>query len=205
MIKENIKCFCGYNLLIEYDEEIDIDKEPDVLDKIFSGTFMCYTCPSCAKIHKPEYRVMFLWKSKNYKLQVIPELERGQFYINKKDNPQHETVISFREMSDRLAVLKDGLEPVAVETIKSFILAKAEENYPDNDINAWYHNYGPSGIEFHLEGLRQGEIAVMRIPCDLYDRTLSEYLKHPKKNIYVSLRVRSYLSVQNLLRHEALK
>jgi len=204
-LKKNISCPCGGNIQFDYDEEIDLDVKPQTLEDISKGTFMSYKCPSCGKKHKPEYRIILNWKSKNYRLLVIPELERGDFYLKKKENINFETVIGFPEMADRLSVIKDGLEPVVIETLKAFIHAKAEENYPDNDINVWYYCCGPSGIEFHLDGIRRGEIAVMIIPNEMYEKTLNEYKKHPKANNYAALRVRSYLSIQNLLRPDVLK
>ena len=204
-MKQNIKCLCGTNFQVEYEDEIDLDKTPDVLDKILNGSFMSYSCLYCNKKHKPEFRITILWKSKKTKMEVIPELDRGEFYRNKKDNIPYETIISFPEMSDRLAVIKDDLEPAVIEALKSFLLSKAAENYPDKDINAWYHCKGEDGIEFHLDGIRAAEVAVMRIPMETYDRTLDDFKKRPKNEMFASLRVRSYLSVQNMLRHDALK
>ena len=204
-MKKNINCLCGCNFSIQYDEEIDLEKDPELFDKIFSGTFMSYPCTSCKKVHKPEYKITVVWKSKNLRMQVLSELERGEFYRNKKENSSIETVIGFPEMADRLAVIKSDLEPVVIETIKSYLLEKAMENYPDKDINAWYHCKGQDVIEFHLDGIRTGEIAVMRVPQEIYDKTLADYKKKPKSDAFSSLRVRSYLSVQNILRHDALK
>ena len=204
-LKKNIICPCTNTLSFEYEEEPDLDANPQILETIFNGTFMSIACASCGKLHKPEYRITLNWKSKNLRLTALPELERGEFYMKKKENMQNETVIGFPEMADRLSVIKDGLEPVVIETLKSYILAKAEESYPDYDINAWYHSALSNGIEFHLDGIRQNEVAVMRIPLEMYDKTLDEFKKHPKKNIFASLRVRTYLSVQNLLRPDALK
>ena len=204
-MKKNLNCLCSGNFSIDIDEDIDLDKEPECLDKILSGTFMSFVCPHCGKKHKPEHKLMVLWKSKKLKLEVLPELDRGEFYLRKKDTPDFETVIGFPEMADRLAVIKDDLEPVIIETLKSYLLAKAEENYPNKEINVWYYRSSPEGIEFHLDGIRDGEVAVMRVPRDIYDKTTEEYSKHPKNEIYTLLRVRSYLSVQNMLRHDALK
>jgi len=204
-LKKNIICPCGKTFPFEFEEEIDLDSNPQIMETILKGTFMSIACSSCGKLHKPEYRITLNWKSKNLKLTAIPELERGEFYLKKNENNQNETVIGFPEMADRLTVIKDGLEPVVIETLKSYILAKAEESYPDYDINAWYCCSVPSGIEFHLEGIRQDEIAVMRIPLEMYDKTLDEYKKQPKKSLFASLRVRTYLSVQNLLRPDVLK
>ncbi|MCL2211566.1 MAG: CpXC domain-containing protein [Treponema sp.] len=204
-MKKNISCLCGTNIAIDYDEDIDIDNNPKVLKEIFDGTFMSYKCDFCGKKHKPEFKILIFWKTKNLKMEVYPELDRGEFYRNKKDVSSFETVIGFPEMADRLAVVNDGLEPVIIETLKSYLLAKAEENYPDRDIGAWYHCKNPLDIEFHLSGIKYGEVAVMKIPTEIYEKTHDDYVKHPKNGIFPSLRIRSYLSVQNLLRNDALK
>jgi len=204
-MKKNIVCPCGNNIPFNFDEEIDLDKNTEILDSVLKGTFMSFNCPSCFKVHKPEFKITFYWKSKNYDLTVLPELDRGDFYLKKKETYAHDIVIGFPEMADRLTVIKDDLEPAVIETLKAYILAQAEEKYPDNDIEAWYYCTVPSALEFHLDGIRKGEVAVMRIPQEMYDKTLSEYKKHPKNSNFTALRVRSYLSVQNLLRPEVLK
>jgi hypothetical protein len=169
------------------------------------GSFMNYTCPSCGKKHKPEFPLALLWPSRNVRLEVLPELNRGDYYRRKKDPPDTETLIGYPEMADRLAVIRDGLEPVAVEAMKYYLLLKAEESYPDAEISVWYQHKGPESIEFHLHGIRAGEVAVSRIPLGVYEKTLGDYKKHQKGDIYNALRFRSYLSIQNMIRPEELK
>jgi len=204
-MKSTITCLCGTNILIDYEESIDLDQEPKYLEEISSGAFMTYKCSFCGKKNKPEFPITLEWKSKDLKMRVIPELERGEFYRDKKDTYKFETIISYPEMADRLAVIKDGLDPVAIEALKAFLVDKAAESYPDKEVNAWYHLSDPSFIEFHLDGIRQEEVAVMKIPHEIYIKTLNDYKKSPKSGIFPSLRVRSYLSVQNYLRPDGLK
>jgi hypothetical protein len=204
-MKMTITCICGTNILIDYEEEIDLDQEPKYLEEIFSGKFMNYKCSFCGRNNKPEFLINIEWKSKKIKMKILPELYRGEFYRDKNDDPKFETIISYPEMADRLSVINDGLEPVIIEALKSYLLDKAAENYPDKTVNAWYHSNSSAGIEFHLDGIRQGEVAVMKIPHDVYKKTLDDYKKNPKNGIFPSLRVRSYLSVQNYLRDDGLK
>jgi len=204
-MKQEIACPCGNIFSIDIEEEIDLDLKPEYLDNILNGTFMSYNCTVCQKKHKPEFRIVIIWKSKKLRLEVLPELERGEFYRRKKEKTPYETVIGFPEMADRLAVIKNNLEPVIIETLKSYLLAKADENYPDKEINAWYYGISSEGIEFHLEGIRKDEVAVMRIPREFYEKTLQDYKKHPKSETFKSLRISSYLSVQNILCPDALR
>ena len=71
-MKINLKCLCAANFIFEYETEIDLDLKPEYLDKIFNGTLMSASCPSCGKIHKPEYKINIIWKSKNLKMEVLP-------------------------------------------------------------------------------------------------------------------------------------
>ncbi|MCL2243751.1 MAG: CpXC domain-containing protein [Treponema sp.] len=209
-MKSSIHCPCGKIFSVEIEEEIDLDASNDNLEKINNGTFMSFICPGCEKKHKPEYKIKILWNSRNLKFEILPEPDRNDFYLKKKvktfaGNNQYETIIGYPEMADRISVINDNLEPVVIETLKYYLLVKADENYPDRDINAWYHGKGDEGIEFHLDGIRPDEVAVMKVPMNVYDKTCKDYRKHPKNGIYRSLRSRSYMSVQNLFRPEAIK
>jgi len=204
-MRSNITCLCGTNIIIDYEEEINLDQEPKKLEEILNGTFMSYECSFCGRKNKPELPISIEWKSKNLKMRVLPELERGEFYRNKKDDYKFETIISYPEMADRLAVINDGLDPIIIEALKSYLLDKAEESYPDKEINAWYHLNDPAFIEFHLDGIKQGEVAVMKVPHEVYKKTLDDYKKNQKNGIFPLLRVKSYLSVQNYLRPDGLK
>jgi hypothetical protein len=213
---QKIPCFCENTFTVDIPQEINLDEKPEFLDQIFNGTFLNFTCPSCGKKHKPEFAITVLWPKKKARFEVFPELDRGEFYRRKKDVPEKgplkkETIIGYPELVDRLLVLRDGLEPAAVEAIKYYLYVKAEEQYPDDEIEIWY--VGMEGnisdaaavLEFHLHGIKQDEIAVMKIPGPLYIKTLDDYKKRPKSEIFTALRVRSYLSVKNTMRPEALK
>ncbi|MCL2067188.1 MAG: CpXC domain-containing protein [Treponema sp.] len=204
-MKKNIPCPCGKVFSAEYEEETDLDRNPEFIDKILDGTYINFTCPDCEKVHKPEYPVSLLWQSKKLNFEVLPEMDRGEFYRRKKANADFETIIGYQELADRIAVVRDGLEPVAIEALKYYLLIKAEETYPDLEISAWYQGNVSGGIEFHLYGITSDEVAVMRIPREVYEKTLEDYRKHPGKDIFASLRIRSYLSVQNITRPDFLK
>lgn len=204
-MKQKIPCPCDNSFSVEVPEEIDLDENPACFDEILDGSFMNFTCPSCGKKHKPEFPLFIRWPARNLRFEILPELDRGEFYRRKKDPPGTETLIGYPEMADRLALIRDGLEPAAVEALKYYLLVRAEDTYPDADISIWYQARGPEHIEFHLHGIREGEVAVSQVPLSVYEKTLEEYKKHPRAEIYRALRCRSYLSVQNLMRPEELK
>jgi hypothetical protein len=211
-VKRKIPCFCDNIIEAEVPEEIDLDSNSENLEKILDGSFLNFICPRCNKKHKPEWKLMVLWPSKKMRFEVFPELDRGEFYRRKK-TPQEkntvplETIIGYPEMADRLAVLRDGYEPVAIEAIKYFLHLKAEEQYPDDEIEIWYFGTDEKdkSLEFHIHGIKVGEVAVMKVPRAVYEKNLGEYRKNPKSEIFTALRVRSYLSVKNTMRPEELK
>jgi hypothetical protein len=205
-MKHKIPCFCDNTFTVEVPEEIDLDLRPEYLDEIMNGTFMRFSCSSCGKIHKPEFPLRVLWPSRNIGLEVYPERERMGFYRSKKGGEKTGTVIiGYPEMADRLAVLRDGLEPAAVEALKYYLLLKAEETYPDNEISIWYQSKSEEALEFHLHGLQEGSVAVSRVPLGLYEKTCGDYNKNPRSEPFVSLGFHSYVSVQNMMRPEVLK
>jgi hypothetical protein len=187
------------------EDEIDLDRKSEYIDSICGGSFFTFICPACGKKHRPEYHITVLWPSKRIRFEVIPELGRGEFQRRKKDPPDTETLIGYPELADRIAVIRDNLEPAAIESLKYFLLLKAEETYPAREIAIWYYGSGEQGIEFHLHGIRDDEVAVVRTPRELYNKQLDDYRKHPQGEIFAALRIRTCLSVQNLRRPEESK
>ncbi|MDR1419199.1 MAG: CpXC domain-containing protein [Treponema sp.] len=224
-MKRKIPCFCDNAFSVDVPDEIDLDRRPEYIAEIMDGTFMNFTCPSCGKKHKPEFPVTVNWPGRTLRMEALPELERGEFYRRKKkakksepkngETPPLETVIGYPELADRIAVVRDGLEPAAVEALKYYLLLKAEENLDDDEKEpgVWYQGKtGGSGnspdagfLEFHIHGLREEEVAVTRIPMAIYEKTLDDYRKHPKSEMFAILRSGTYLSVQNALRPDILK
>jgi hypothetical protein len=222
-MKRKIPCLCDRVFEVEVPEEINLDTDPAYLDEIKDGSFFNFSCPACGKKHKPEFPLLILWPSKKLRFEVLSELERGEFYRRKKTavrkaSEAAETIIGYPEMADRLTVIHDGFEPAPVEAIKYYLLIKAEEQYPDEEIEIWYFGFSKGGdangvedargiegfLEFHIHGIKENEVAVMKVPISLYEKTLHDYRSNPKKEIFSVLRVKTYLSVKNTMRHEAL-
>ena len=209
-MKRKITCFCENAFDVDIPDEIDLDTGT-YLEEIQNGNFLNYSCPSCGKKHKPEFQIMLVWPSKKTRYEIFPEMDRGEFYRRKKqpggkDAYKLETIIGYPEMADRLAVIRDGLEPAAIEAIKYFLYVKAEEQYPDDELDIWYYSRqgdsNPDSLEFHIHGIRENEVAVMKIPLSLYQKTLEDYKNNSKPELFGDLRVKSYLSVKNTMRPE---
>jgi len=206
-MRHKIPCFCDNTFVVDAPEEINLDTDPQLIEDILAGNFMNYTCTSCGKKHKPEFNLTVKWPGKNIELEVLPELSRGEFYRRKegKNQETRETVISYPELSERISMLKDELVTEAVEAIKYYLFVKADESYPEEDISVWYHTKTGDNLEFHIHGIKDNEVAVMRVPFAVYQKTLDDFTSNPKSEPFISLRVKSYCSIQNMLQPDELK
>jgi hypothetical protein len=209
-MKRKIPCLCENIFTVEVPGEIDLDKDPKYLDEIEHGGFMNFTCPWCGKLHKPEFPLIVLWPGKNLRLEVIPEQERMGFYRRKSENQKDdktEVVAGYIELADRLAVMRDGLEPAVIEALKYYLYLKAGETNPENEINIRYYGRAASAaaLEFHIQGLKENSVALTRLPFSLYEKTAGDYKKHPRGELFTSLRHKDYLSVQNMMLPGTLK
>jgi len=203
-MKKRIPCICENSFTVEISDEIDLDRDGGYLEQIQNGTFYNFTCPSCGKNNKPEFPISLTWPSKGLKFEVIPELDRGEFYQRKKTPAEKnqvlpETIIGYPEMAERLTVIRDGYDPVPVEAIKYNLQLKAEEQYPDNEMEIWYFASAEGSLEFHILGIKENEVAVMKVPVSTYERTLNDYKSNPKAEIFKALRFRTYLSYKNTM------
>jgi hypothetical protein len=72
-------------------------------------------------------------------------------------------------------------------------------------MEVFYFRHTDDAIEFHIHGIRENEVAVMMVPFSLYEKTLDDYTKNRKDELFAALRVRSYLSVKNTMRPDELK
>ena len=212
-MKRKITCYCDSSFEIDTPTEINLDKNPEYLDEILEGSFFSFECKKCRKKHKPEYPLKVIWEGKKLNLEVLPEQERNTFYKKstketQKSSGATEVLIGYPEMADRLAVIKEGLNPLIIETIKYYLHLKAEEEKNDGEIHIWFYakNKGKSAkdasLEFHIHGLTQNEIAKMQIPLALYEKTMEDYKSNPKNEIYKALKFHNYLSVKNTIRAE---
>jgi hypothetical protein len=215
-MRRKIPCFCENTFVADVPEEINLDADPHYIEDIVAGNFLNFTCSSCGKRLKPEFPLTVRWQSKNAVLEVLPELDRGEFYrraknekadkkTGEKSAEKSETVIGYPELSERVAVLRDGFLPDAVEAIKHYLFIKADESYPESDISIWYQGKDDAALVFHLHGVKKDEVAVMKAPLAIYEKTLADFERNPKAEPFSLLRFKGYCSIQNELRPDELK
>lgn len=202
-MKHSITCQCEHRFDVEIPEQVNLDQDEKAIDELCNGTFLTIVCPSCSTPLKPEFPLMIDWPSHATYLQVLPEFDREAFYHGQiKPSLNAEIVIGYPEASDRIMVIREGLDPLIIEALKYYLLLKADETNPEAEATAWFAGRQGETLEFHIHGLRNEEVAVSRIPYAIYTKIQGEYLKNPDTEPFKSLRFGPYVSVQNLLRPE---
>lgn len=197
-----IVCSCDASFDADLPDSIDLDAQPEQKEALLSGSFITVVCPSCGRKLKPEFALKVTWVSRGLSIQVIPEMERPELSEMGKQKTDSLFVVGYAELADRIAVVSAGLEPAAIEALKYYLLLKAAEADPNAEASAWFHSADADSIDFHVHGLRPGEVAVSKIPRSLYERTLAEYKAHPGNEPFRSIRNGNYISVQNLFKSE---
>jgi len=212
MQKITCKCDCSFD--VEYEKTIDLDVQTAVKEKIKNGSFLSFVCPSCGSKVNIELETEFVWKSKKTTLLFVPEKKRmeclafcaGAVRIDAENNKKIKTeflkkgqtpVIGYPELADRIAVLDADLDPEIVEAGKVFFLGKGK-NIKGKHIQILFEKLEGDTIEFHLHGLREKEVAVMRVPLSLYRSVETDHKKGKQKEVFKALWLGPYLSYKNI-------
>ncbi len=170
-----ITCKCESSFEAELPDAIDLDSEPERIGQIISGDFFAVSCPSCGTLLKPELRVRLSSKKSHLDVTVLPELDRLSVYRGKAEVPKgSELLVGYAELVERARILADGLDAEAVEILKYWLASKAEEDAPEAEILVAYAGLEAGKLTFHVRGLKDGEVAVLHLGRELYEKTQGE-------------------------------
>ena len=212
MQKITCKCDCSFD--VEYEKTIDLDVRPAITEEIKKGAFLSFTCPSCRSKVNIELETEFVWKSKKTTLLFVPEKKRmeclafcaGAVRIDAENNKKIKTeflkkgqtpVIGYPELADRIAELDSGLDPEIIEAVKFFLLDNGKD-IKGKRIQILFEKLEGEAIEFHVHGLREKEIAVMRVPLSLYQSVEADRKAKKQKEVFQALWLGPYLSYKNI-------
>lgn len=170
-----ITCHCEKNFDADIPDEIELDEEGEVLGQILEGRFLALTCPHCGDVIKPEVAVTLRSANRDGPVfRVVPESERGAWLDGRLEAASGpELLIGYAELYERALILRDGLDSAAIEVLKYYILAKALESADASaePVVAYRGRSAEGKLSFGIEGLKPGELALLALPFDRYERT----------------------------------
>ena len=194
-----VTCRCESSFDADLPEEIDLDAEPGKLDEILAGDFFKVTCPNCGAGLKPELRVRLLSRKRGLDLVVLPELERMALYRGAADLPKGaQALVGYAELYERARAWADELDPEVLEMLKYWLLAKAQEGAPEAELSAAYEGRESGKLRFHIAGLREGELALLRVGQELYDKTAADKARSLRSEPFDRIFAGPYRSVRAL-------
>ncbi len=196
-----LTCHCEQTFNADIPETVNLDDSPEVIADIADGSFLTCVCPTCNATLHTDLKTRFDWPSKKTSLVLIPEIDRFAYLSGLiPHEADAQAVIGYAELADRVAALAANLDPIAVEAIKYHLLVKSREAAGANNATIVFEKVDEGGnLEFHIHGIREGEIAVSKLPRSIYDAVKTDLAADPEKDPYPQITNGSYVSVKNIL------
>ena len=189
-----ITCFCDHEISVDFPDSINLDKDLKIREDILNGDFQTLRCPQCGTMLKPEIPATFTVPSRDITLLYIPEQQRDPFLRGQVECPASRLVIGFPELVEFIKLLRDDLDPRAVETIKFFLLQKCD----NQEIRILYDHGTPEKLTFHITGIRSDEIAVSSLPREIYEKTLASLDERARTEEFGFLYQPPYISINKI-------
>lgn len=113
-IPQQCQC-CGAAHNIDFDPSINIARTPELKEKVLSGEYFTWTCPSCGKLnlitqaclyHDPEEKLMILLSPTPVRGEDLPDAYVGR------------VVKSVGELIEKVKIHAQGLDDVTIELCK---------------------------------------------------------------------------------------
>jgi len=196
---KKITCRCDAVVEIDAPDSIDLDADPAALSRLAAGGSPSAVCPRCGAVVRAELPVRVSSALHGVDLVVLPEMERLSVYRGKADSGgTAEIVLGYQELFERARVLRDGLDPRAVEALKYALQGKAEESEPEADITVFYNGMHEGTLEFHILGLKSGQAGVVRLPRVSYDKVTADLPSSSAREPYKTIFSGRYRSIKKL-------
>ncbi|MFO7849652.1 MAG: CpXC domain-containing protein [Spirochaetia bacterium] len=195
-MKREITCRCGETLETDFPEQMDISKNPETIDKILNGTFMSIKCSSCGAVLKPEFTTKIIDSGGKVDITFFPELERTRYLSGLSSTDTRRVAIGFPELREKFLLFKKNLDDRVVEIIKFLLLEKVEE--PDEVTITMVDFDEGEQLVFHIEGIKEKEVGVSRIPIHLYNRVADSLEKRLEEEPFAQIADGQYVSINKI-------
>jgi hypothetical protein len=203
IMKKKISCFCEAEFDAEIPDSIDCAKHPETLTSIIDGNFMNIQCPECGKVLKPEFPFTLENIAEGFSLFFIPELDRVAYFMGNLEYPVGKPTriaIGYPELVEKMIIINEDLDDRIIEAIKFYMLQKAMEtmNNEEKDITIYFKEKKTDTLIFHIEGMKEDEIAVSQIKKEMYDKIKADIEKKVKEEPFNTFLVPPYVSLKRV-------
>lgn len=199
-----VSCNCGHSFEADLPERVDSEKEPDRWQEILTGEFLKVECPNCGNTLKPDLPFHLKHSSLGIDLYYVPEHDRSKAMSGELPYPDaKDLVIGYPELVEKLTIAKTGFDPRAIEVLKYYLLTPAMDTAEgEGEIRIRFHKQEQDRLVFYIEGLRQEEIGVSRIPLETYKKVKENLKATLEQEPFMSLLSPPYASVNKIYSEE---
>lgn len=202
---KSLTCHCGELIEPDFPDVIDLDRGAESRARILDGSFLSLVCPKCGTELKPEIPIRVLENSHQLDIFLVPDLDRINFHRN--DLPysipaESRIVIGYAELVEKIQVLQHGLDERVVEILKSTLLSRIMGETERTDFHIYFKDLQESQLEFYIDGLKDDEIGISRIPRTAYDKAEENLTKSLKKDPFSRILMPPYISINRLFFEE---
>jgi len=195
-LTRRIVCHCEHGFDAQLPDEIDISEDSAGRASILDGSFLSFDCERCGDTLRPEFDLLLRDKDSDAVIYLVPEVDRDRFLFGSYSVPEGPTVVvGFAELRERIRVLEADWETQAVEVLKYQILRRAGSA---SDIKVYFDRSVGDQLEFHVHGLRNGEIGVVRISQSAYQSAVGDLERLRSTEPYKTLFELPYPSIHKL-------
>ncbi len=195
-MKHTITCKCENEIEVNVPDRVEIPENSAKENEILEGEFLPVKCERCGSVLKPELPCRFVDGKRNLDIYLVPERDRNSFMLGKYDYPESSRiVVGYHELVERLRLARQHLDPRAVEILKYQILVRAGGGA---DISIRFAEQENEALLFHIHGLKDDEIAVIRVPHKAYKQALRDADAKAGEEPYSTILEPPYVSINKI-------
>lgn len=165
-------CHCEQEVEADIPDPLDLSPGSPQRNSLIDGSFLTITCDRCGAVLRPECELRCVRGTDDVVLFVVPESSRDRFLFGRYPVPESvQVVVGFAELRERLLIEDAGLDFRGVELLKYHILLRSDKQ---EGTVILFRALDSDRLVFHIHGLKDEEIAVLRAPISAYERSLAD-------------------------------
>ena len=153
-LKINVCCpACGEDGKLNQYKIIDINKNPELREEIFSRKIFNYTCENCGKTIMVAYNCLYFDEENKKMIYLLTDDELNDENINKYklSGMSLRIVKTINGFIEKIAMLEDGIDDRVIELYKLLFEEQFEEQRPTSELmNVFYAGRNTKDDKLHF-------------------------------------------------------